>query len=333
MVPAREIKGEMAKIGVLIEERDGELKKANFGLLSLARNSAGDEVYALVFGEADPDCRELLGEFGADKIVMVKTVAGGLNASSSPEVLALALANTMEALGLEVLLGSSSAVGKDILARVAALLDAPLVQDCLGIDLAKGQVRKSHFSGRTTATIRLKGRPWIVGLRQNCYPERPNRREPVLLEHIAPVEDKGRLVVKGARAGVGGVDLAEAEIIVAGGRGVGATENFRLLQECAARLGGAVGASRAAVDAGYAPHAIQVGQTGRTVSPKLYIACGISGSVQHFAGMKTAKVIVAINKDKDAAIMLKCDYGLVGDLFQVLPLLTEALGRIKGEDR
>ncbi|MDZ4164543.1 MAG: electron transfer flavoprotein subunit alpha/FixB family protein [Smithellaceae bacterium] len=316
----------MAKIGVLIEEREGELKKTNFGILSLARGEAGNEVYAFLLGEAGTDCRELLGEFGVDKIVMVKTAAGCPDTNSSPEIQALALSKALEAFGIDVLLGSSSALGKDILARVAAQLDAPLVLDCLEIDLACGQVRKSHFSGRTTATIRLTGRPWIAGLRQNSYPETPNRRQPAVLEYIAPVENKGRLAVKGVRAGTGGgVDIAEAEVIVAGGRGVGEAKNFQLLRDCAARLGGAVGASRAAVDAGYAPHAIQVGQTGKTVSPRLYIACGISGSVQHFAGMKTAKTIVAINKDKDAPIMLKCNYALVGDLFEVLPVLTEAL--------
>ncbi|MDI6726660.1 MAG: electron transfer flavoprotein subunit alpha/FixB family protein [Smithellaceae bacterium] len=316
----------MAKIGVLIEEREGELKKTNFGILSLARGDATSEVYALSFSDACENFREILGEFGADRIVGIRTAAGCLDDDASPEVQALALSKAIEAFGIDVLLGSSSAPGKDILARVAAQLDAPLVLDCLGIDLASGLVRKSHFSGKTTATIRLTGRPWILGLRQNCYPESPHMRQPAVLEYIAPVENKGRLAVKGVRAGTGGgVDIAEAEVIVAGGRGVGEAKNFRLLRDCAARLGGAVGASRAAVDAGYAPHAIQVGQTGKTVSPRLYIACGISGSVQHFAGMKTSQFIVAINKDKDAPIMLKCDYALVGDLFEVVPILTEAL--------
>jgi electron transfer flavoprotein alpha subunit len=121
------------------------------------------------------------------------------------------------------------------------------------------------------------------------------------------------------------VDLTEANIIVTGGRPIAAQENYKILQQCADQVGAAVGASRAAVDAGYAPHSMQVGQTGKTVSPKLYIACGLSGSVQHFAGMKTSKVIVAINTDEDAPIFGKCDYGIVGDLFEVVPVLTEVL--------
>ena len=131
------------------------------------------------------------------------------------------------------------------------------------------------------------------------------------------------LEVKKARGGK--IDLAEANIIITGGRPIGSAENYKILEACAQALGGAVGASRAAVDAGFAPHSMQVGQTGKTVSPRLYIGCGLSGSVQHFAGMKTSKVIVAINTDKDAVIFEKCDYGIIGDLFEVVPLLTEAL--------
>ena len=129
------------------------------------------------------------------------------------------------------------------------------------------------------------------------------------------------------KAGTGAVDLTEANIIITGGRAIGAADNFKMLRDCAQALGAAVGASRAAVDAGYAPHSMQVGQTGKTVSPKLYIACGVSGAVQHFAGMKTSKVIVAINSDKDAPIFGKSNYGIIGDIFEVIPLLTEVVAK------
>jgi electron transfer flavoprotein alpha subunit len=163
---------------------------------------------------------------------------------------------------------------------------------------------------------------------------RPNAVEPAAAPGAAPeiaplrvaVTAPGRVrVLEVKAASEGRIDLAEANVIVTGGRPIGAAENFQILEACARELGGAVGASRAAVDAGFAPHAMQVGQTGKTVSPRLYIGCGLSGSVQHFAGMKTAKVIVGINTDKDAPIFEKCDYGIVGDLFEVVPALTEAL--------
>jgi electron transfer flavoprotein alpha subunit len=144
----------------------------------------------------------------------------------------------------------------------------------------------------------------------------------------APLADSSRIRVEAAKTGgSGAADLTEANIIITGGRAIGSADNFRMLRECAAEMGAAVGASRAAVDAGYAPHSMQVGQTGKTVSPKLYIACGVSGAVQHFAGMKTSKVVVAINNDKDAPIFGKSTYGILGDMFEVVPVLTDVLRR------
>ncbi|MBF0376222.1 MAG: electron transfer flavoprotein subunit alpha/FixB family protein [Desulfamplus sp.] len=142
----------------------------------------------------------------------------------------------------------------------------------------------------------------------------------------APTSDFGKVKRVEVKKGTSGkIDITEAPIIITGGRAIKNGENYKILEECAALLGAAVGASRAAVDAGYAPHSMQVGQTGKTVSPKLYIACGVSGAVQHFAGMKTSKIIVGINTDKDAPIFSKCDYGIVGDIFEVIPALTKAL--------
>jgi len=314
----------MAAIGVLIDERDGKVKRTNYGVLSLARKDPGSTVYALVLSGRGTEYRDELKAFGADRIVTVGT--DGANADSDPEAACAVLNRLIDQLGLEVLLGLSSATGKDRLARVAALTGAPLFLDCTEVDLGTGIVRKSHFSGRTTATLRMVKRPWILGIRPNTLPEIPCPGEAEVLHLELPVQPSKRMVVKEVRQGnASGPDLSEAEIIISGGRGLGSAENFGILRECAEELGAAVGASRAAVDAGYASHAMQVGQTGRTVSPKLYIACGISGSVQHFAGMKTSKVVVAVNRDLDAAIFNKCDYGLVGDLFEVVPALTRAL--------
>ena len=316
----------MARIGVLIETKDGEVKKTTLGVLTLARQDPGGEVYALLL---DPDvegCRGLLKQYGADRIVAIRTQEAEI--ASFPEGQAAALASSVDHFQLDALLGSSGLAGRDLLARVASLRGAPLVLDCLHVDLARGVVRKSHFSGRATADLRLNGRPWILGIRPNAVPERVDPRPGEIVEYKVAAPFPKRMAIRGVRRGdAGGPDVSEAEIVISGGRAMGSAENFQILRECASLLGAAVGASRAAVDAGYAPHALQVGQTGKTVSPRLYIACGISGSVQHFAGMKTSKVIVGINKDKDAPIFQKCDYGLLGDLFDVVPALTKALSK------
>jgi electron transfer flavoprotein alpha subunit len=166
----------------------------------------------------------------------------------------------------------------------------------------------------------------VISLRPNSVEPVPAPASATVENFQAPLADPGRIRVREVKkSNAGAVDLPEANIIITGGRAIGSPENYQMLRECAAVLGAAVGASRAAVDAGYAPHSMQVGQTGKTVSPKLYIACGVSGAVQHFAGMKTSKVIVAINSDKDAPIFGKSNYGILGDMFEVVPALTEVL--------
>lgn len=316
----------MAKIGVLIETKDGQVKKTTLGVLTAARQDPAGEVYALLLDPNAEGCHETLKQYGADRIVAIQTQEAEI--ASFPEGQAAALASSLDHFQLDALLGSSGMAGRDLLARVASLKGAPLVLDCLQIDLVKGVVRKSHFSGRTTAELRLNARSWILGIRPNAVPERVDPRPGEIVEYKVVAPFPKRMAIRSIRKGdAGGPDVSEAEIVISGGRAMGSAENFQILRECASLLGAAVGASRAAVDAGYAPHALQVGQTGKTVSPRLYIACGISGSVQHFAGMKTSKVIVGINKDKDAPIFQKCDYGLLGDLFEVVPALTKALSK------
>lgn len=315
----------MARIGVLIEAREGEVKKTTLGALTAARQDPKGEVYALLTGPNAEACHEVLRQYGADRIVAIQTPEADL--SPFPEAQAAALAAAIDRFQLDALLGVSGQTGRDLLARIASMIGAPLILDCLDVDFPSGTVRKSHFSGKTTATLRLNSRPWILGLRPNIIPERIDPRQGDIVPFEIPVHASKRLVIREIKQGSSnGPDVSEAEIIISGGRAVGSAENFRILKECASVLGAAVGASRAAVDAGFASHALQVGQTGKTVSPRLYIACGISGSVQHFAGMKTAKVIVAVNNDPDAPIFQKCDYGLLGDLFEVVPVLTRALG-------
>ena len=309
----------MAKTGILIETENGSVKETSLGVMTAA---SGTEIYALVLlcegGVSDMD---KLAEYGASHIV---NIAGDL--SASPDMVAEALTATVKEYGLDNLLGTASSAGKDIFARVAAIMDEPMVSDCVSVNVASKTVKKSHFSGKTLATFKVNGSVFLCTIR-------PNAIEPVKNPSTGNVTDfaaDASIIVKTKiveikKAGGGKMDLTEAPIIVTGGRAIKSAENFAMLEACAEKLGGAVGASRAAVDMGFAPHSMQIGQTGKTVSPRLYIACGVSGAVQHFAGMKTSKIIVAINTDKDAPIFSKCDYGIVGDIFQVVPALTEKL--------
>lgn len=314
----------MAKIGVLIETEGADVKETNFGVITAARADGSNDVVALLADGDTEAAKAQLSPYGVNHIVTL-TVANG-NLGASPDLQARALAAAMDHLSLEGLLGLASATGRDLFARLAAQVKAPLVSDGVGIDFAEGTVKKSHFSGKTLATIKLAGNPLLVALRPNAIEPVQAPSDPSTETFSAPVEDPGRVKVLEVKQGdTSKMDLTEANVIITGGRPIGSAENYKILEECAGLLGAAVGASRAAVDAGFAPHGMQVGQTGKTVSPSLYIGCGLSGSVQHFAGMKTSKVIVAINTDKDAPIFQKCDYGILGDMFNVVPLLTEAL--------
>jgi electron transfer flavoprotein alpha subunit len=314
----------MSNIGVWIETSEDGVKEANFGVLTAARRQEGAEIYAFLLNAGAQEGKEALQSYGARKIVAI-SVEGG-DPAADPELAASALAEAVKHFEIEALLGLSSAKGRDLLARTAAMMEAPLIQDCIGIDPTARTVIKSHFSGKTLATIRFNSNPYLCGLRPNAIEPQAAPCEAEVINFAATGRSSGNLAVKEVKQSPSkGVDLTEANVIITGGRPIGSSENYKILRDCADILGAAVGASRAAVDAGYAPHSMQVGQTGKTVSPKLYIGCGLSGSVQHFAGMKTSKVIVAINTDKDAPIFGKCDYGIEGDLFEVVPVLTEVL--------
>ncbi len=314
----------MSNIGVLIETGDDGVKEANFGAITAARGDGGNEIYAFVLGTSADSCKSILQEYGVQKIV--ELAAASADPAPNPDLQAAALADAINHFELTAFFGLSSARGRDLLARLAALIDAPLMQDCVGVDLATKTVTKSHFSGKTLATIKFNSNPYICSLRPNAIEAQAAPCEAEVISYQAAVPDPGKLVIKEVKQSQStAVDLTEANIIITGGRPIASQDNYKILRECAEVVGAAVGASRAAVDAGYAPHSMQVGQTGKTVSPKLYIGCGLSGSVQHFAGMKTSKVIVAINSDIDAPIFGKCDYGILGDLFEVVPVLTEVL--------
>ena len=316
----------MQNIGMLIETDRGIIKKTNLGLATAARG-VNHQLFALLLDDCSDACRQELQAHGVHRLIDVRIDPDpGI---WHPEMAAGATIQAMAHFQLDTLMGLSSLRGADVLARLAAALDAPLVLDCIAVDLAAGTVSKSQFSGKTMATVALQGNPRIIGLRPNAVAPSKEFVDATPGTFTAALTP-GRLVVREIKTQVArGVDLTEAEIIISGGRAMGAAENFSLLQDCAETMGAAVGASRAAVDAGFAPYAMQVGQTGKTVSPKVYIACGISGAVQHFAGMKTSQMIVAINTDPDAYMMKNSDYALVGDLFDIVPRLTH---RLKSRD-
>jgi electron transfer flavoprotein alpha subunit len=314
----------MATIGILIETEGGKIKETNFGVLTAARRQGDATIIAFVTEGSAEGAKDALGRYGARKVVQV--TVDGADLSASPDLKARALAAAVDNYGLDALLGLASARGRDIFARLAAFMDLPLASDCLDADVAAKTVKKSHFSGKTFATVKMSGKVMLCAIRPNAIEAVEAPADAAVESFAAPVQDPGFVkVVDVKREAADKIDLTEAGVIVTGGRPIASADNYKILEECAKLLGGTIGASRAAVDAGFAPHSMQVGQTGKTVSPRLYIGCGLSGSVQHFAGMKTAKVIVAINVDKDAPIFEKCDYGIIGDLFEVVPVLTDVL--------
>ena len=314
----------MSNIGVLIETEGGQVKKANYGVITAARDNGNNEVTALLTEGSAETAKDTLGAYGVSKIVALSV--DGADLAANPDIQARAVASAIAHFQLEGLLGLASAAGRDVFARLAAYLDVPLASDAVAIDFAQKTARKSHFSGKTFATIKIDSDLILCALRPNTIEPEAAPSDPAIENYTATVEDPGLVrVLELTKDDTAKVDLTEADVIITGGRPIDAAENYKMLEDCAAQMGAAVGASRAAVDAGFAPHSMQVGQTGKTVSPRLYIGCGLSGSVQHFAGMKTSKVIVAINTDKDAPIFQKCDYGILGDMFEMVPLLTEVL--------
>jgi electron transfer flavoprotein alpha subunit len=319
---------------VFIEEGQGSLRKASLEALCAARrlsDTMQESVTSLCIGTEDAAGQ--LTQYGADKIVVAKHE---LLSSYSPEGYATALVQAVQKFDPRIVLGSATAMGRDFLPRVAARLKVGLAQDCTDARIVEGhqmECVRPIYAGKAYATVRLTMTPAMATLRPNVFslgtadPSRAATTEVFAPELAA---DKIRAVSKDTQVSAGQkIELTEADIIVSGGRGLKGPENFGIIQALADALGGAMGASRAAVDAGWIDHQHQVGQTGKTVSPTLYIACGISGAIQHLAGMSSSKLIVAINKDPEAPIFRLADYGIVGDLFAIVPALTEEVNKLK----
>ncbi len=311
----------MSKIGVYIETADQGIKTSIPGVIAAAD---GLEVIGFVLDGKAEDYIEDLSQYGVSELVSLS--AGDIDLLTHPEAAGQALAQGAKAFGITTLIGVSSPTGNDLLARAAVALKAPLALDCMDVNFTDKTIKKSHFSGKAIAALEISGDIFVCGIRPNSYEIKITPAECKVTDHSVTVENCENIVITAVdSADSNKKDLTEATVIISGGRPMGSADNFKILDDCAQKLNAVVGASRAAVDAGYAPHSMQVGQTGKIVNPKLYIGCGLSGSVQHFAGMKTSKVIVAINTDKDAPIFTKSDYGIIGDLFEIVPALTKEL--------
>lgn len=318
----------MAEILVLVDHLDGGVKKVTLELLTLARSLGSPSAVWLGGGASDAAIAQL-GEYGAVHVYVADSAdLDDYLVAPKAETLAALIADKSPA----AVLIASSAEGKEIAGRVAVKTDSGVITDAVGIgaDLIATQ---SVFGGSTVVKSKITTGTPIITVRPNSTAPEPGpaagtRSEisSVASESARTARVTGRVVAqKGGRP-----DLAEAAVVVSGGRGVGGPDGFGVVEALADSLGAAVGASRAATDAGWYPHQFQVGQTGKTVSPQLYIANGISGAIQHRAGMQTSKTIIVVNKDPEAPIFELADFGVVGDLFTVVPQLTDEIGKRKG---
>ena len=311
---------------VYCELKDGKIRKPSLETLSEARrlaDGAGLGLCALFVG-ADLQGAGEAAQYGADTILKVE--APSLAAYSS-DGYAQAISDAVKAKGATVLLAAATSAGRDVAPRAAARMLAGYAADVTGLAMEAGSLLASRpiYAGKAFSTIRFETPVQVATTRPNVFTVTPCAKAGAVETLPAPAGGFLAVVKEILTKGGGHVDISEANVIVAGGRGMKDGANFKILEELAEALGGVVGASRAAVDAGWGlPHSMQVGQTGKVVSPTLYIACGISGAIQHVAGMSGSKVIVAINKDPEAPIFKLASYGIVGDLFEVVPELTKA---------
>lgn len=307
------------------ETRGGALRRPSLEAVSEARrlaDASSGKVVTVLVGPASDDAVATLASQGADKVIHFSAVALG---SYSSESYGRAIAKAVEAESPMAVFIPFTALGKDLAPRVAFLTGAGLVSDCSAFEQADGKLvaKRAQYSGKMISTFVWTTKLQIASLRPNVFaltvPAAGRACEVVQ----ADVDSTARARVREFKAKEGGKkELAEAQVIVSGGRGLKAAENYKLVEDLGNAMGAALGASRAIVDDGWVSHSFQVGQTGKTVSPSLYIACGISGAIQHLAGMSSARVIVAINKDPDAPIFKVANYGIVGDLFEIVPALT-----------
>ncbi len=316
------------------EQRDGKFRKSSFETVQAAKRLAGDlhaDLVAVVVGSGVESIARELGNFGAGRVVVVDEP---LLASYSSTAYAKVVADIAKKENAAIVVLAASQMGKEIAPRIAVKLDAGLASDCTALKVEGGDVIATRpvYAGKALLDVKVTSPTKVFTLRPNVFTASPTGGTAIVEKAIVAITPEDlSAVVKEIKVASGRPDVTEADIIVSGGRGLKGPEHWHLIENLADVLGAAVGASRAVVDAGWRPHDEQVGQTGKTVAPTMYVACGISGAVQHLAGMSSSKCIVAINKDKDAPIFQVADYGIAGDVFEILPELTTELKKVLGK--
>lgn len=319
------------KVLVFAEVKDQQLRNVSYEAIAAGKTVAeGGEVVVALLGQGVDGLSESLFQYGADRVVVVNHE---LLAQYTTDAYTQAALATIEAEQPEGIVIGHTSIGKDVSPRLAARLQSGLISDVTAIELAGGNVvcTRPIYSGKAFEKKIVTDGKLFISIRPNNIPSleldasRSGQGEALSVE----ITNLRTIIKDVVRKATDGVDLSEAKVVIAGGRGVKSEEGFAPLKELADVLNGAVGASRGACDAEYCDYSLQIGQTGKVITPDLYIACGISGAIQHLAGMSNSKVIVAINKDPEANIFKVADYGIVGDLFEVLPLLTEEFKKLK----
>ena len=323
----------MSTVLVVSEIRNGELKKINYEVYTAARHLADQlnlSVATVLLGTNLESLADVPPRFGVATLYLVEDAK---LETYSPDAYAACIAEVIQQTSPAIVLMGASATGKDLMPRIAQKVGSTLAQDVIQFRVENGEVRYTRpmFAGKVWAEVRITAHPQMATLRPRAIRAEEKRVDARVEKLTVSIPEPLAVVEEVHVGGSEQLDVTEADIIVAGGRGMKGPENWHLIEELANVLGAAIGASRAVVDAGWRPHGEQVGQTGKTVSPTLYIACGISGAIQHLAGMLSSKYIVAINKDPDAPIFKVADYGIVGDVFEVLPRLTEEIKKQKSE--
>lgn len=314
------------KILVVLEQRDNKLKKISFEISKAASDLAvklGVETEAVIVGNEIDDLKSI-GNYGINKVTVLKNAE---LVNYSPSAYTQVISDFAKAADADIVLIGNTALGKDLAPRLCIKLDAGIAMDCVELNVSENEIIATRpiYAGKALVDVKINSEKKVFVLRPNVFNAgEPSQSEADVIENTVESPNLSTKVIE-TKKSEGKLDVAEASIIVSGGRGLKEPENFKMVEDLAETLGAAVGASRAVVDAGWRPHSEQVGQTGKTVSPNLYVAVGISGAIQHLAGMRSSKYIVAINKDADAPIFKVADYGITGDLFEVVPAFIEEL--------